>query len=73
MVMEGVKVSAEEVDGGVALVFTTESGDVAELRRRGHEMAAHHEQRAGHGMPMHGGRPMAGRMAPDSEAAAPAK
>ena len=50
MQVEGTAVSAEEVEGGVALTFTT-SNDVVELRRRVANMAKMHGQ---HGMEMHG-------------------
>lgn len=50
MQVEGTAVSAEDVEGGVALTFTT-SSDVAELRRRVAHMAQKHGQ---HGMGMHG-------------------
>jgi hypothetical protein len=49
MQVEGTSVAAEDVDGGVALTFTT-SSDVAELRRRVARMAQMHGQ---HGMGMH--------------------
>lgn len=56
MQVEGTTVRAADVEGGVALTFTT-SGDVAELRRRvAHmaEMHGHHGEHHGHGMGMHG-------------------
>jgi hypothetical protein len=49
MQVEGTAVSAEDVEGGVALTFTT-SSDVAELRRRVTHMAQMHGQ---DGMGMH--------------------
>ncbi len=49
MEVEGTAVNAEDVEGGVALTFTT-STDVAELRRRVAHMAQMHGQ---HGMGMH--------------------
>lgn len=59
MQVEGTTVRAEDVDGGVALVFTT-TGDVAELRRRVAHMAEMHERRHGEGK---GGMMGAGMMA----------
>lgn len=46
MAVPGTTVAASDVDGGVALAFTTRSGDVEELRRRVRRMA---EMHAGHG------------------------
>jgi hypothetical protein len=58
MQLQGASVAAEDVEGGVALRFTT-SGDVAELRRRVATRAAMHAQmHAGAGM---GRGPGAGR------------
>lgn len=57
MAVEGTTVRSEELDGSVALVFTT-TGDVADLRRRVAHMAEmhgrHHQEGRGHGMHMHG-------------------
>lgn len=38
-------VTSTDVDGGAALVFTTRTGDVAELRQRARDMAEMHNQR----------------------------
>lgn len=42
MQVAGTRVTAQDTQDGVAVVFTT-SGDVAQLRERVHEMAAMHE------------------------------
>jgi hypothetical protein len=62
MQVEGTTVSAEDVESGVALSFTT-SGDVAELRRRVARMAemhGHPGEHHGHAMAMHGREAAAG-------------
>lgn len=43
MGVEGTAVAAEDIDGGVALAFTTPKGDVTELRARVHRMAEMHQ------------------------------
>ena len=56
MKVEGTSVTAADVEGGVALSFTT-SGDVAELRSRVARMAKMHGDHGGHhgpGKGMHG-------------------
>jgi hypothetical protein len=48
MAVKGTTVKTEDVDGGIALEFTTSTGDVADLRRRVRHMAEmheHHDQR----------------------------
>lgn len=45
MQVPGTTVASEDVDGGVALAFTTSSGDVSELQRRVTHMAEMHNQR----------------------------
>lgn len=52
MKLPGAAVSVTDIDSGVALSFTTTSGDVAELRRRVHRMAAMHQHRQAQGMEM---------------------
>lgn len=56
MQVEGTSATAEDVEGGAALAFTT-TGDVAELRRRVAHMADMHDRHGGaehgHGMGMH--------------------
>jgi hypothetical protein len=58
MAVEGTTARAEDVDGGVAMAFTT-TGDVAELRRRVAHMAEMHGSHpgGGHGMMMGEGHP----------------
>jgi hypothetical protein len=59
MALPGAAVSVTDVDGGVALSFTTTTGDLAELRRRVHRMAAMHQHHQGRRMEMgraHGGK-----------------
>jgi hypothetical protein len=58
----GAEMAVADVDGGVAISYTTRTGDVAELRRRVQAMAARHQDPAtarhdmGHpSRPMHGG------------------
>jgi hypothetical protein len=51
MAVPGTTATAEEREGGAALVFTT-TGDVAELRRRVTAMAEMHNKHQGHGCPM---------------------
>ncbi len=53
MQVAGTTVAATDVEGGVALGFTTSSGDVSELRRRVTHMAEMHNQEhaAGRMMP----------------------
>jgi hypothetical protein len=48
MVVEGADVAVSDTEGGVTLTFTTEAGDVADLRARVQHMAEMYE--------MHGGR-----------------
>ncbi len=55
MKVPGATVSATDVEGGVAVAFTTSSGDVAELQRRVHHLAdmhghhqAQHQERMSH-------------------------
>jgi hypothetical protein len=55
----GTTVTPVDVEGGVALAFTTSTGGVAELRQRVHRMAEMHDRQAGgpgvrmdHGMTM---------------------
>lgn len=63
MEVEGTAVSAEDIDGGIALVFTTSTGDVAELQARVHRMAEMHRSGMMHGQGgMHDGE-MAKKMA----------
>jgi hypothetical protein len=56
MQVEGTSATAEDVEGGAALAFTT-TGDVAELRRRVAHMADMHNRhggaKQGHAMGMH--------------------
>ena len=52
MKVPGATASVTDVDGGVALSFTTTAGDLAELRRRVHRMAARHQHRQGGKMQM---------------------
>jgi hypothetical protein len=54
MTVPDAHVRSEDVEGGVALSFTTESGDIADLRRRVHALAEHH-QRAAQGKGRHDG------------------
>jgi hypothetical protein len=49
MIVEGAQVEAEEITDGAALVFTTESGDVADLVRRTEAMSAMYRRRSGGG------------------------
>lgn len=49
MVVEGAEVSLEDADGGIAMVFTTKTGDVADLRQRVRNLAGMYEMHAGHG------------------------
>jgi hypothetical protein len=51
MHMEGVTVRMDEIEGGAALVFSTQ-GDVAELRRRLAHAAAMHQKHGGRGCSM---------------------
>lgn len=48
MKVEGTSVRSEEVEGGIAMVFTT-TGDQAELRRRVADMAKMHDEHHGQG------------------------
>jgi hypothetical protein len=59
MAVEGAKVVAEDTADGVALVFTTSTGDVADLRDRVHRMAEMHERGEAQEDGMHGGGMMA--------------
>ncbi|MBI5548447.1 MAG: hypothetical protein HY901_31580 [Deltaproteobacteria bacterium] len=79
MKVQGASVTSENVENGVALVFTTQAGDVAELRRRVHHMAEMHNQHRAGGMmggcPQHrggsggmGGMMMGGGMMPAATA-----
>jgi len=43
MKVEGAELAIEDTTDGVALTFTTKSGDVAELRRRAEKMAKMHD------------------------------
>jgi hypothetical protein len=43
MRVEGTKVTASDVDGGIALAFATSTGDVSELRQRVQHMADMHK------------------------------
>jgi hypothetical protein len=72
MQVPGTTVTANDVEGGVALEFKT-TGDVAALRQRVQRMQAMHEHQAGGGMMM-GGAPSAGSGTPpgQGENAAPA-
>lgn len=45
--VEGTSARATDIAGGVAIVFTTTTGDVAELRRRVARMAEMHQRRHG--------------------------
>lgn len=56
----GTTVASTEVEGGIALSFTTTTGDVAELRQRVRRMAEMHNQPGGGHMMMgsHGGMMM---------------
>lgn len=54
MKVPGTAVSVADTEGGVALVFTTSTGDVAELRRRVHQVAEMHNRHHSGGM-MSGG------------------
>jgi hypothetical protein len=47
MVVEGAEVTAADTEGGVALAFTTATGDVADLRTRVHHMARMYEMHQG--------------------------
>lgn len=58
MRVEGTQVTASDVEGGIALTFTTATGDVSELRQRVQRMAEMHGQ-SGH-MPMGPGGAAAG-------------
>lgn len=70
MVVQGTDVSVVDTDGGVALAFTTDAGDVAELRTRVRSMAQMYGMHRGQGGMMwhhmggagmgHGGRGMGG-------------
>ncbi len=56
MEVAGATVTPDDVEGGVALAFTTSGGDVAELRQRVWRMGAMHNQdHAPGGMMMEGG------------------
>lgn len=50
MEVPGTAVVATDVDGGIALSFTTSTGDVADLRQRMRRMAEMHNQPDGHKM-----------------------
>jgi hypothetical protein len=52
MRVEGTTVAVSDVEGGVALAFTTSTGDVAQVRERARRMAAMHDGRPGMGMGM---------------------
>lgn len=55
MQISGTTVTSADVEGGVALAFTTSTGDVAELRQRVRRMAEMHKHRhATGGMMMEG-------------------
>jgi hypothetical protein len=68
MVVQGADVTAADTDGGVALTFTTDAGDVGELRTRVRSMAQMYGMHRGQGGMMwhhmggkgmgHGGRGM---------------
>lgn len=45
MQVAGTTVKSEDIDGGIAVAFTTSTGDVAELRRRVQGMAEMHNSR----------------------------
>lgn len=47
MVVEGADVAVSDTEGGVTLTFTTEAGDVADLRARVQHMAAMYEMHRG--------------------------
>jgi hypothetical protein len=67
MQVPGTTVAATDVEGGVALSFTTSTGDVNDLRQRVHHMADMHDQ-------MHGqGGMMGGMGGSPTEGAAPAE
>lgn len=57
MMVPGTRVTSEDIEGGTAMVFTTTSGDVADLRARARRMAEMHNQMGQHmmGPGMHGG------------------
>lgn len=52
MLVEGTRVEVTDTAGGVALTFTTQQGDVAELRRRVALMADMYRMHGGHGQMM---------------------
>lgn len=54
MQVPGTKVAAADVEGGVALSFTTSTGDVSDLRQRVRRMAEMHNQHHSGGMMMGG-------------------
>lgn len=57
MAIEDAKVEVADTDKGVALTFTTEKGDVADLRARVQQMATMYQQHGGRrGMMWHQGR-----------------
>lgn len=66
MTVPGTTVAVREVEGGIALAFTTSTGDVSELRRRVHRMADMHEtgcgMMPGHTTMMAGGKIYGGMM-----------
>jgi hypothetical protein len=68
MQVDGTSVRAEDVDGGAALVFTTE-GDLAELRERV-KKHADHMQAGGCSMMKHGAAEKADSPAPEHDHAA---
>ena len=47
MVVEGADVDVTDTEGGIALTFTTEAGDVADLRARAQHMARMYEMHRG--------------------------
>ena len=58
MRVPGTTVAATDVEGGIGLAFTTNGGDVADLRQRVRRMADMHNDKRGGGMMMgdgHGG------------------
>lgn len=71
--LPGATVTAEEVEGGAALVFTTRAGDVAALRDEVREMADMNNQNRLDGKPMGrgtGGLVPGGMMIPATTASA---
>ena len=54
LAVPGTQVTAADVAGGASLTFTTDTGDVGELRRRAHAMADMHDRHHGAGAMQHG-------------------